>query len=94
MRALIADDDLVTATAVSASVSAWGFDVIVAHDGNAAWEAFSRNPPPSLAIIDWETPGLDGLEFCRRLRADSGRAHPYLLLLTARSRPDDRGRRP
>jgi sigma-B regulation protein RsbU (phosphoserine phosphatase) len=89
MRALIADDDFVTAAAVSASVSAWGFDVSVAHDGNAAWECLSGNQPPSLAIIDWDMPGLDGLELCRRLRADSARAHLYLLLLTARSRPDD-----
>jgi phosphoserine phosphatase RsbU/P len=50
---------------------------------------FRETRRPSLAIIDWEMPGLDGLELCRRLRADSGRAHPYLLLLTARSRPDD-----
>lgn len=89
MRALIADDDLVTAAAVSASVSAWGFDVVVAHDGNAAWDHLSADPPPSLAIIDWEMPGLDGPELCRRLRADSTRAHLYLLLLTARSSPTD-----
>src|SRR5688572_27914631 len=34
-------------------------------------------------------PGLDGPELCRRLRADSTRAHIYLLLLTARSSPTD-----
>jgi phosphoserine phosphatase RsbU/P len=89
MRALIADDDRVTAAAVSASVSAWGFDVVVAHDGNAAWECLSTDPPPSLAIIDWEMPGLDGPELCRRLRADASRAHLYLLLLTARNSPTD-----
>ena len=89
MRALIADDDLVTAAAVSASVSAWGFDVVVAHDGNAAWDYLAAEPPPSLAIVDWEMPGLDGPELCRRLRADATRAHLYLLLLTARSSPTD-----
>jgi phosphoserine phosphatase RsbU/P len=89
VRALIADDDLVTATAISSSVTAWGFDVVVAHDGNAAWECLSANPPPSLAIVDWEMPGLDGPELCRRLRADPVRAHVYLLLLTARSSPTD-----
>jgi phosphoserine phosphatase RsbU/P len=89
VRALIADDDRVTAAAVSASVSAWGFDVVVAHDGNAAWDCLAADPPPSLAIIDWEMPGLDGPELCRRLRADASRAHLYLLLLTARSSPTD-----
>jgi phosphoserine phosphatase RsbU/P len=89
MRALIADDDPVTAAAVSASVSAWGFDVVVVHDGHAAWNQLSADPPPSLAIIDWEMPGLDGPELCRRLRADDTRAHLYLLLLTARSSPTD-----
>jgi phosphoserine phosphatase RsbU/P len=89
VRALIADDDLVTATAISSSVTAWGFDVVVAHDGNAAWHCLSANPPPSLAIVDWEMPGLDGPELCRRLRADPARAHVYLLLLTARSSPTD-----
>jgi sigma-B regulation protein RsbU (phosphoserine phosphatase) len=88
VRVLIADDDLVTA-AVSASVSAWGFDVVVAHDGNAAWDCLFAEPPPSLAIVDWEMPGLNGPELCRRLRADGTRAHLYLLLLTARSSPTD-----
>ena len=78
MRALIADDDLVSAAAVASSVAAWGFEVVVAHDGNAAWDCLAAEPPPSLAIVDWEMPGLDGPELCRRLRADASRAHLYL----------------
>jgi CheY-like chemotaxis protein len=89
VRALIADDDLVTTAAISTSVSAWGFDVVVAYDGNVAWDCLSANPPPPLAIVDWEMPGMDGPELCRRLRADPARAHVYMLLLTARSRPSD-----
>ena len=89
MRALIADDDLVTAAAISTSVSAWGFDTSVAYDGTTAWELLSANPPPPLAILDWEMPGVDGPELCRRLRADLSRAHVYVLLLTSRSRPID-----
>jgi DNA-binding response OmpR family regulator len=89
MKALIADDDLVTAAAVSANVSGWGFEVIVAHNGVDALNQLQADPPPALAIIDWEMPGLDGPEICRRIRADQSRDGLYVLLLTARSSPSD-----
>ena len=50
-------------------MSAWGFDVAVVHDGNAAWECLSANPPPSLAIVDWEMP-LPICSYCKRIRND------------------------
>lgn len=85
MRALIADDDLVAAAAISRSMASWDFDVTVAHDGVAAWERLHADPAPSLAIVDWEMPGLEGPELCRRVRSDATRAHLYIVLLTARS---------
>jgi phosphoserine phosphatase RsbU/P len=88
MKALIADDDIVTAAAISASVSGWGFEVVVAHDGLGALDQLMANPAPALAIIDWEMPGIDGPEICRRIRADA-RERLYVLLLTARSSPAD-----
>jgi len=88
MKALIADDDIVTAAAISASVSGWGFEVVVAHDGLSALEQLMADPAPALAIIDWEMPGIDGPEICRRIRADA-RERLYILLLTARSSPAD-----
>ncbi len=39
---------------------------------------------PSLAILDWMMPELDGLEICRRLRGIPNATPPYLILLTAK----------
>jgi sigma-B regulation protein RsbU (phosphoserine phosphatase) len=89
MRALIADDDPVAAMAVSRSMSNWGFETTVVHDGLAAWEHLTSSDPASLAIVDWEMPGLEGPELCRRVRSDTERAHLYLILLTARNSSTD-----
>jgi len=89
MRALIADDDPVAAMAVSRSMSNWGFETAVVHDGLAAWEHLTSSDPASLAIVDWEMPGLEGPELCRRVRSDTQRAHLYVILLTARNSSTD-----
>jgi sigma-B regulation protein RsbU (phosphoserine phosphatase) len=47
------------------------------------------DPAPSLVVVDWEMPGLDGPEICRRIRNTPARAHLYVLLLTARSSQAD-----
>jgi DNA-binding response OmpR family regulator len=85
MRALVADDDRVAATIVRQALTAWGFDVSMAHDGLTAWTHIMADPAPSLVILDWEMPGLDGPAICRRLRSEPSRAHLYVLLVTARS---------
>lgn len=85
MRALVADDDRAAAAIVTRSLTGWGFEVTVAHDGLRAWECLQAEPAPSLAVVDWEMPGLDGPELCRRIRNTPQRAHLYVLLLTARS---------
>lgn len=89
MRALVADDDRVAATLISEALIAWGYDVIVAHDGHAAWEAIAAEPAPSIAVLDWEMPGLDGPAICRRLRSEPSRAHLYVLLITVRGDRQD-----
>jgi len=89
LRVLIADDDPVAAMAVSRSMSHWGFETVVVHDGLAAWEHLTSSASPPLAIVDWEMPGLEGPELCRRVRSDTERAHLYLILLTARHSSTD-----
>jgi len=89
MRALIADDDPVAAVAVSRNMSNWGFDTTIVHDGLAAWDHLNSDHPPSLAVIDWEMPGLEGPELCKRVRSVDARAHLYIVLLTARNSSTD-----
>ena len=88
MRVLIADDDRTSTTILSRKLTHWGFEVLVANDGTAAWNIVNEHKPP-LAILDWMMPGIDGLELCRRIRRHPIFANMYLVLLTARESKDD-----
>ena len=82
MKILVAEDDAVTLTLLVRLLSQ-KYEVVAAPDGRAAWEALRQSDGPQLAVVDWQMPGLDGPEICRRLRA-SGETRPmYVLLLTA-----------
>jgi phosphoserine phosphatase RsbU/P len=85
VRILIADDDRLSTTMLGRTLEQWGFEVIVAHDGAAAWEAIVAEKPPALAILDWMMPQIDGIDLCRRVRATALRSPVYLILLTARN---------
>jgi CheY-like chemotaxis protein len=90
MRILIAEDDAVSRHLLQATLGRWGYDVVVAGDGAAAWQLFQEGEAPALAILDWNMPGLDGLEVCRKVRqAQADRQATYLILLTGRGGRED-----
>jgi len=89
-RVLVVDDDERIAAAVRRALVYDGYAVDVASDGLAAL-AQVRDAPPDLVILDLMLPGLDGLEVCRRLRADSTSDLP-VLMLTARDATAERVR--
>jgi sigma-B regulation protein RsbU (phosphoserine phosphatase) len=84
MRILIADDDDVSLLALEAMLTKRGHTVVATCDGAEAWEVLQGGDPPPLAILDWMMPGLDGVEVCRRVRAEPALKSLYLLLLTSR----------
>jgi phosphoserine phosphatase RsbU/P len=89
MRALIVDDDPIAVTILSRTLRGWSIDSVTADDGAAAWQILTGASPPSLAIVDWMMPRLDGLELCRKIRQDERCAQMYVILLTSRDQPDD-----
>jgi phosphoserine phosphatase RsbU/P len=84
MRILIADDESVSRVLLESTLRGWGYEVAATRDGIEAWDALRRLDAPRLAVLDWQMPGLDGLELCRRLRADDATRSIYILLLTGR----------
>jgi two-component system, cell cycle response regulator len=89
MRVLIAEGDGVSRKILEASVRRWGHDAIPVDDGFKAWEALCGEDPPRAAVIDSMTPGMDGVEICRRLRARENQPFTFVLVLTADDHPDD-----
>ncbi|MBI5494854.1 MAG: response regulator [Deltaproteobacteria bacterium] len=57
-------------------------DVVEARDGDAALRLLLGPDAPTLALLDWGMPGLDGLEVVRRVRALRRGALPYIIMVT------------
>ena len=96
MKVLIAEEDLTAAKVLQAALERLGHRPTVTRSGAEAWAAFDREPPP-LIVSGWRLPGLDALEFCRKVRLRPNPLYPYFILLTAPGRarkPTHRRRKP
>lgn len=89
MKVLIAEDDAISRRVLEATLTKFGYEVVVAVDGTEACALLERADAPRLAILDWMMPGIDGVELCRRLRMIPSATPPYLILLTAKSAKED-----
>jgi light-regulated signal transduction histidine kinase (bacteriophytochrome) len=89
MKILIADDDPVFRHLLEEILVKWDYEVIVAKDGDEAWQALRAEGAPQFAILDWLMPGIDGVEICRRVRKELPEPYTYLILLTSQNRDED-----
>src|SRR4051812_13908450 len=88
-RILIAEDHYVSRHLLERNLSNWGFDVVTAENGAQAASILESENPPSLAILDWMMPKMDGVEVCTRVRQNPNRPYIYLVLLTAKSQKEE-----
>lgn len=80
---LVVDDMMTMRKLIRKSLTALGFSQFTeAADGALAWEALSSSQNPvQLVISDWNMPNCTGLDFLKRVRADSRfKALPFVLL--------------
>ncbi|MDB6152086.1 MAG: copR [Chthoniobacteraceae bacterium] len=88
-RILIAEDHYVSRHLLERNLTNWGFQVVTAENGAKAAEILESDDAPSLAILDWMMPEMDGVEVCTRVRSNPTRPYIYLLLLTAKSQKEE-----
>jgi DNA-binding response OmpR family regulator len=83
VRILIAEDDAMSRAVLQKTLEKLGYAVAAGRDGVEALGLFEREKP-AVVITDWLMPGMDGLELCRRIRADARNdRYTYLIVLTS-----------
>jgi two-component system, chemotaxis family, chemotaxis protein CheY len=86
MRAIVIDDSRAIRMILRRIVGQAGFDVLEAEDGKEAMEVLTGlDDPPELALIDWNMPNMNGLEFVAAARADKRLRDMSLVMVTTES---------
>ena len=85
---LVVDDGADNREILAAKLHSQGYDTVTAADGEQGLEA-ARTQQPDLILLDVMMPNMDGIEMCRRLRADDSIRFVPIILVSARSDTDD-----
>jgi two-component system KDP operon response regulator KdpE len=92
LRVLVVDDEPPIRRFLRTSLSAQGYHIVEAEDGDAALKEIRRRAP-DLLVLDLGLPGIDGLEVIRRLRgADPAGPGTSLPIIVLSSRVDEAGK--
>jgi DNA-binding response OmpR family regulator len=85
MQILVVDDDRDLLLLLTTFLSREGYEVVVADSGEAALAIMQKPNPPALLVIDYMMPGMDGIEFVRRLTTECANCPAdfmYVIMLT------------
>lgn len=88
-KILVIDDDAAIRVAVTKVLQYAGHEVVIATNGQEGVET-AKQIQPALIICDWMMPTIDGLEVCRRVKANPDLATTFFILLTSRIAVEDR----
>ena len=90
MKILLVEDSAIERQQVGGYLKEWNLEFISAKDGTEAWNYLQGPDAPSLVLLDWVLPGLDGIELSRRIRTlGANGAYIYTVMLTAKDKKQD-----
>ncbi len=90
-KILIVDDEAAIRQMVCLTLTQSGYECVQAADAAEA-QARLREAPPDLILLDWMLPGISGVDYARRLRADKLTRDIPIILVTARVEEEDKVR--
>jgi two-component system chemotaxis response regulator CheY len=84
-KAIVVDDSRTIRRILAATLGELGFEVCQAENGRVALSTIERERAAGsigLALVDWNMPEMNGLEFLRQLRADPANANLMVIMVT------------
>ena len=90
-KILVVDDEAAIRQMVCLALTQSGYQCVEAADVAEA-QARLREAPPDLILLDWMLPGVSGVDYARRLRADKLTRDIPVILVTARTEEEDKVR--
>lgn len=88
MNALIVDDSRVLRRLLGDMLRGFGFDVREAANGSEGLEQLVRGPTPDVALVDWNMPVMNGLEFVQAVRSDPRFQKLPIMMVTSETELD------
>ncbi len=88
LHVLVIDDDPIVRHLITKVLSAQGHTVTTATSGKEGLKAIVQHCPP-VVITDWMMPEMDGLDLCRAVRRSDLLRKTYVIVLTAKTEPDN-----
>lgn len=86
-QALIIDDSRAMRSLLRRMVAQLGFDTIEAEHGQDALDKLADNGPVSIALVDWNMPVMNGLEFVRTARDSRDYDRMRIVMVTSEASP-------
>ncbi len=83
-KVLVAEDNPVVRKGLNNFLVKWGYEPVEADNGDTAWLALENDKAITLAILDWNIPGLSGMQVCQRIRSRTDGPYVYTLIFSAR----------
>ena len=88
IHALVVEDDEDMRGLIVKVVQMRGHQVIGCGNAETAWTTYQEGSF-SIVFLDWELPGMDGLELCRKIRSHPKGERSVIVMITARDQSDD-----
>jgi len=89
MKLLVVDDDKIVLDILSSMIKEWGYEVMLAANGEEAWKLLKNIHEPIILLVDWMMAGLDGVAFCKRVKNSEKATNTHVIMLTAKREIED-----
>jgi two-component system, cell cycle response regulator len=88
MKVLIADDDEVSRLTLSSLLEGYGCELHITKDGHEAMAVINQTEAPELIFLDWNMPGINGVEITSLIRQNLIDSPPYVIIVSSNNKKD------